>query len=203
MAGKNLFEITFEGTEELLKIAERRAKLLDANVRAAVGRTVLWGAARIAEDCPVDTGRLRASILGYLVQKYGLSVNGDPKAVAEGQSQSLTQFEGYVGRIGTNVEYATHVEYGHKVTGPKALTPKQRRYLFAVGILKGVNGGVNGRVVISNIHRRINKRAGIVSRVKGKGFFRRNLVLIDRYFQDQMREAIRYTEQDQAMPITF
>ena|GEM_PF-2277709 len=194
-----LFSITFKGVDELLKVAERRRKLLDANVRAAVARTVLWGAARIAEDCPVDTGRLRASILGYLVQKYGLSVEGDPAAIAEGQNQSLTQIEGYEGRIGTNVKYAVHQEYGFKATGPKELTPKQRRYLFAVGILKSVNG----KVVISNIHRRINKRAGMVSRVKGKGFFRRNLVLIDRYFQEQMREAIRHTEQDQLMPVTF
>ncbi len=198
-SGKNLFEITFKGTEELLMVAEQKAKLLDANVKAAVTRTVLWGAAKIAEDCPVDTGRLRASILGYLVHKYGLSVEGDPTAVAEGVNESVTWVDGYEGRIGTNVAYAIHQEYGFKATGPKQLTAKQRRYLFAVGILKSVNG----KVVISDVNRRINKRAGAVSRVKGKGFFRRNLVLINRYFQEQMQEAIKTTEEGRSLPVTF
>jgi len=197
--GRDLFNITFKGTEDLLRAAEKQKQLLDANVKAAVTRTVLWGAGRIAQDCPVDTGRLRASILGYLAQKYGLSIDGDLAAIAEGQSQSMTQVESYRGRIGTNVKYALPVEYGHKATGPKKLTDKQRRYLFAAGILKSVNG----KVVISNVNRRINKRAGLVSRVKGRGFFRRNLVLIDNYFQQQMKEAIRYTEIGRLMPVTF
>lgn len=109
---KGLFEITFKGVDELLKVAERRSKLLDANVRVAVARTVLWGAARIAEDCPVDTGRLRSSIMGYLAKKYGISLKGDAKAIAEGLQESVTEASGYDGRIGTNVEYALYQEYG-------------------------------------------------------------------------------------------
>jgi len=216
---KDLFNITFKGVDELIKVAERKAQLLDANVRNAVARTVLWGAGRIAEECPTDTGRLRASILGYLVHKYGLRVEGDPVAVADGISQSVTQINGYEGRIGTNVAYASHQEYGFNATGPKKLTDKQRRYLFAVGILQSKDGRVvpgtvtvlvrksgkitGGKTYIGGINKVINRRAGSVSHVKGKGFFRRNLVLIDQYFQEQMEEAIKATEEDRLIPVTF
>ena len=189
-SGKGLFEITFKGVDELLKVAERRHKLLDANVRQAVARTVLWGAARIAEECPVDTGRLRASILGYLAEKYGLSVEGDSTAIAEGQGQSLTQAEGYEGRIGTNVEYALLVDYNISGGKRKPLTPKQLRYLFYKGILKRGQG----KEVIYTYKRK---------KAAARGFFRNNIPVIDVYFQGQMREAIRYTERGALMPVTF
>lgn len=190
MSTKGLFNITFKGVDELLKVAERRHKLLDANVRAAVARTVLWGAARIAEECPVDTGRLRASILGYLIEKYGLSVEGDPAAISEGQEQSLTRIEGYEGRIGTNVEYALLVDYNISGKKKAKLTPKQLRYLFYKGILKRGQG----REVIYAYKR---KSAMI------RGFFRNNIPVIDVYFQGQMRMAIHFAECDKLMPVTF
>lgn len=189
-SGKGLFTITFKGVDELLRVAERQKQLLDANVRAAVARTVLWGAARIAEECPVDTGRLRASILGYLVQKYGLSVEGDSTAIAEGQEQSLTRVEGYEGRIGTNVAYAALVDYGLSGEKRKPLTRKQLRYLFYKGILKRGQG----KEVIYTYKR---KKAMI------RGFFRNNIPVIDVYFQGQMRRAIHCTECGELMPVTF
>ena len=194
-----LFEIKFEGVDELLKVSERRYQLLDANIKAAVTRTVLWGAGKISADAPIDTGRLRASILGELAQRYGIALNGDPAAIAEGINQSLTSLDvggaesGYEGKIGTAVEYAAYQEYGFTVN--KKLTEKQRRYLFAVGILKNVNG----KVVLT----RSRKTSGVGRSVPGRAFFRRNLILIDQYFQEQMREAIRYTNQDKQMPVTF
>ncbi len=200
---KDLFNITFKGVEEALEVAQKKAQLLDANIRNALARTVLWGAGEIAKSCPVDTGRLRSSILGYLVDKNpslaGLLNGGNAEAIASGKAESVTDIIGYEGRIGTNVKYAADVEYGHIVTGPKKLTPKQRRYLFAVGILKAVNG----RVIVTDVHQKINRRSGITNRIKGKGFFRKNLVLIDRYFHDQMKEAIEATEEDRLIPVTF
>ncbi len=198
---RDLFDITFKGVDEFQAAIEKRIQLVDANVKVAVIRTVLKGARMIAEDCPVDTGRLRSSILGYLAQKYNVSLKGDPQAIAAGLSESATEVSGYRGKIGTNVNYAAHVEYGHRATGPKKLTDKQRRYLFAAGILKSVNG----RVVVSNVNSRINRRAGLVSRVKGKGrgFFRRNLVLIDQLFQQQMQEALKAAEEGRLLPITY
>ena len=190
MSTKGLFEIKFKGVDELLKVAERRHKLLDANVRAAVARTVLWGAGRIAEECPVDTGRLRASILGYLIEKYGLSVEGDSTAISEGQGQSLTAIEGYEGRIGTNVEYALLVDYCISGRKKAKLTPKQLRYLFYKGILKRGQG----KEVIYTYKR---KKAMI------RGFFRNNIPVIDVYFQGQMRMAIHHAECDELMPVTF
>lgn len=189
---KGLFEITFKGVDELLRVAERRAKLLDANVRVAVARTVLWGAARIAEDCPVDTGRLRASILGYLVQKYGLTVDGsDPQAITEGLQESVTEANGYEGRIGTGVKYAVAVDYGRDPDKErKPLTVKQLRYLFAKGILER---GPNNTVIYKYFPKR----------QKSRGYFRNNIPLIDNYFQIQMREAIRFTERDELMRVTF
>lgn len=189
---KGLFEITFKGVDELIKVAERRAKLLDANVRVAVARTVLWGAKQIVEDCPVDTGRLRASILGYLAQKYGINIEGsDPKAISEGLEESKTETNGYEGRIGTGVKYAAIVDYGYRANeNRQPLTVKQLRYLFYKGILKR---GTGKEVIYTY------KPKG----TRGKGYFRNNIPLIDNYFQVQMREAIRFTEQDELMRVTF
>lgn len=192
MSNKGLFEITFKGVDELIKVAERRAKLLDANVRVAVARTVLWGAKRIVEDCPVDTGRLRASILGYLAQKYGINLGGsDPQAVTEGLQESITEVNGYEGRIGTGVKYAVAVDYGRDPDKErKPLTVKQLRYLFAKGILER---GPNNTVIYKYFPKRQMSR----------GYFRNNIPLIDNYFQIQMREAIRFTERDELMRVTF
>ena len=188
-----MFSITFRGVEELLQAQQRAAQLLDANIKVAVTRTVLWGAAKMAEDCPVDTGRLRSSILGYLAEQYGVNVDmpGDPQVIEEGKRESVTGVNGYAGLIGTNVKYAAAVDLGLDVSRTRApLTPKQLRYLFAVGILES---GPNGSVIYN-----YRPRAR-----RGRGFFRNNIPLIDNYFQRQMREAIAYSERGELMPVTF
>ena len=204
MANK-LFDIKFEGIDELIKLAETRAKLLKENVTAAVVDTTLFGINKIANDCSVDTGRLRASLTG----EFGDEAEVDVKRgkITEGKALSTTKIDmrNMEGTIGTNVEYALPVEYGHATSGPKKLTAKQLRYLFAVGILKTDKKGN----VVPNIHVRINRRADMkygVSikdkgryRVKGKGFFRKNIPLIDNHFNRKMNEAIDATGEGRSL----
>jgi hypothetical protein len=183
-----LFEIKFEGIEQIKKLSEEHMALLHVNAKTAVARTILLGIARIAGDCPVDTGRARASLAGDLAGDAGIALDGP--GAAEGVNQSLTAINGLEGRIGSNVEYILYLEYGHRATGPKKLTEKQRRYLFATGILKNIKG----KIVPGNIHTRINRRAGIGGgRVKGKGFFRKNIPILKRYFDQMMEEAVEAT----------
>ena len=190
--GDELFTITFKGVDELIRLAEQQKKLLDQNVAAAVARTVLWGAGRIAEDCPVDTGRLRSSILGYLAEKYGVQLIGTgPAAIQEGLAQSMTQVSGPHGVIGTNVKYAALVDLGFAGAQQRAkLTAKQLRYLFYKGILQR---GPNGTVIYTY------KRKG----TRSKGYFRNNVPLIDNYFQEQMKDAIAFTNRGELMPVSL
>lgn len=189
----NILEITFTDMEQLLELAKTQAQLLHDNVETAVANTVLLGVARIANDCPVDTGRARASIAGELADEAGVDLQGDPQAIAEGKRQSVTGFKGFEGRIGSNVEYILYLEYGHKTTGPKKLTRKQLAYLFAKGILKQDSSGEK------SIHLRINRRAGITGRVKGKGFFRRNIPILQNHFNQQMEMAIKATSEGRSL----
>ncbi len=202
---KKFVEIKFKGTDELIKLAEERCMLLKKNVETAVGRTVLLGVARIASDCPVDTGRLRASISGDFADLAGIDLSGDSQEIAEGRQQSTTGFSGMEGRIGTNVEYALYIEYGHKVTGPEKLTPKQLRYLFATGKLKVVktSGGKSFLVpgTKAGQHNRINRRAGISGRVKGKGMFRKNIPVLQRNLDQEMNKAIQATSEDKLLRV--
>ena len=204
MANK-LFDIKFEGIDELIELAETQAKLLKENTTAAVVDTTLFGINKIANDCPTDTGRLRASLTG----EFGNEAEVDliRGKIGDGKALSTTKIDmrNMEGTIGTNVEYALPVEYGHAATGPKKLTAKQLRYLFAVGILKADK---NGNVVPS-IHARINRRAGMkygVSitdrgryRVKGKGFFRKNVPLINTHFNRKMNEAVQATSDGRSL----
>lgn len=193
---ERLFDITFKGTRELLKLAENREKLLYENVAAAVAETTLYGIMLIANDTPVDTGRLRASIAGDYAMMAGIMLSRGK--ISEGKAQSRTKIDWRTleGRIGTNVEYALDVEFGHKTGGPRKLTAKQIRFLFATGILKAVKG----KVIPTNVHSRINRRAGTDrGRVKGKGYFRKNLPLINNFFQKKMQEAIIATSQDRKL----
>jgi len=144
MAQATLFDIRFEGLRQVQEQLERVQDLLEYNLRQAVARTVLWGAGKIAEDTPVDTGRLRASIGGDVIDT---SAGGDPKAVAEGRRESLTAIQDLLGVIGTNVRYAIYQEFGWQPRGPRKLTRKQLRYLFAVGILRTVKTAGGRRVV--------------------------------------------------------
>ncbi|MTI83439.1 MAG: hypothetical protein FH756_05915 [Firmicutes bacterium] len=103
---RKIFEIQFRGTEELIRLAERRSNLLAKNIETAVADTVLYGVTLIANDCPVDTGRLMASIAGDVADLVDIVLQGDPQAISEGKSDSATEIDGLWGRIGTNVEYA-------------------------------------------------------------------------------------------------
>lgn len=163
---QKLFEINFKGIEELQRLAEKQAELLRQNAESAVANTVLLGVARIANDCPVDTGRLQASVVGDLADVAGFAVLGEPQTVAEGKSQSVTGLNGLEGKIGTNVEYALYQEYGFSTRQSK--NPK-------------------------TVNKRINKRAGIRFRVRGKGFFRKNIPILKRHFNREMDKAIKAT----------
>ena len=65
--------------------AERMKELVD-KIQKGLQKAVLVVERQAKEDCPVDTGRLRASITS--------EVSGDE------------------GKVGTNVEYAADVEFG-------------------------------------------------------------------------------------------
>jgi len=158
---RKIFEISFKGTEELIDLVEKRSRLLAQNLETAVADTVLYGVTLIANDCPVDTGRLMASIAGDVADLVDIVLRGDPQAIQEGKSESTTDIDGLWGRIGTNVEYALYQEYG-----------------------------VGGREVGENPRSGAKIYAG---GFKGKGFFRKNLPLIDRHFKNRMQEALDAT----------
>lgn len=173
----DMFHISFRGIDEAIKASEKKAQLLNTNIQNAIARTVLWGATMIAEDCPVDTGRLKSSILGYLAEEYGIPVDGSNlSAIEAGKEQSTTSIGNHEGRIGTNVKYAMDVEYAHFATGRKKMSSKEKQFLYSLGMIK---------------------------KVSGRGFFRKNLALIDQYFQTQMDEAIQATSENRVMPVTY
>lgn len=215
-----LFDIEFQGLEQARAWIPWVQTLISTNLRAAVARTVLWGAGEIAEDTPVDTGILRASIGGQVVD------TAPGGKGAEGRRQSLTRIDGLMGVIGTAVKYAIYQEFGFTATGPKKLTPKQLRFLFAAGILRS---GPGGRVIrgpravtqtwykgnmrasdrkivreykITGVQDAINRRAGIRTHVKGKGFFRRNIPAIRAYFYAACQEAISLALQGKEMQVS-
>jgi HK97 gp10 family phage protein len=78
------------------------------DVKQAVERTRIDVQNEARRRAPVDTGRLRSSIVSR----------------AEGSGRSV----GYV--IGTNVNYAAAVEYG---TSPHVITPRNKRALYWPG----------------------------------------------------------------------
>lgn len=189
MANKATFlSIKFTGLPELKLLLLRQKQQLLFNIEAAVRDTVLYGIALIAKDTPVDTGRLRGSIGGELSELAGVSSEG-PDFEA-GKRKSLTRLnmrKGHVfaGRIGTNVEYALAVEYGHTVKGPSKLNRKQLAYLFATGKLTKDSAG---NVVLNYVR----KTSG---RSKGRGMFRKNAPLIRRYFNQAMARAVNHALQ--------
>jgi len=69
--------------------------------------------------CPYDTGRLRGSIT---FRTYNAQDAPKPPAKSgDGTNARPKKFEGY---IGTNVEYAAHVEYGTKRKGARSFLRK-------------------------------------------------------------------------------
>lgn len=109
---RKLFELTFKGTDELQKLARERLELLKKNAETAVANATLYGITKMANDCPVDTGRLRASLVGEFSNLVDVEMKRGE--ITEGKKQSATKidFRNMEGRIGTNVEYALFVEYG-------------------------------------------------------------------------------------------
>jgi hypothetical protein len=190
-----LIEIKFDGINELIELAETRAELLKENVTAAVAETTLFGINKIANDCPVDTGRLRASIAGEFASLAGVDLKRGKIGEGKGQSVTKIDFRHMEGRIGTNVEYALPVEYGHKTGGPNRrkvkLTKKQLRYLFAIGALKEVNGMV--------VPWKRSRTAFIARMVPGKGMFRNNIPIIETHFKNKMNEAITATREGRSL----
>jgi phage gpG-like protein len=79
-------------------------RLLEKEIRKRVAKLVFATHAHIVENTPVDTGRLRSSII---VEEKG---------------------EGFI--IGTNVEYAEFVEQGMQ---PTVIRPKNKQALFWKG----------------------------------------------------------------------
>lgn len=212
-----LFEIEFNGFKELQGRIIGLQDLLNHNLRAAVAETVLFGITRIALDTPVNTGLLKASIGGQILD------TGIGPGAGEGRRKSLTRISGLTGVIGTIVEYAVYQEFGFTATGPKHLTPKQLRFLFATGILKRGPGGravPGARDVTQTYYKRdlrdpmrkvvrtyrtaganvaINRRAGIRTHVKGRGFFRRNVPDIRQYFYEACQRAVTLALQGKEM----
>ena len=83
-------------SEEVLKALEKQIELGMRSIGAeAVGHAV--------DGCPVDTGRLRASLT------YATSENsGGGDSAPQGSPEKRSVY------VGTNVEYAIYNEYGHK-----------------------------------------------------------------------------------------
>jgi hypothetical protein len=178
---KKLLEMNYKGFEELQKLAAKQMQLLLLNAETAVANTVLFGVAITANDCPVDTGRARASLAGELADAAGVDIEGDPQAIAEGKSQSVTGFSGLEGHYGSNVEYILYLEYrGERITS-RELTAKQLRYLFATGILESDGEG--------GVKYNYQPRKG------SKGFFRNNLPRVQQHFNEEMDKAVKATKE--------
>lgn len=177
----NLYEVKYRGSDQVINNLKKTSAALTKNIGKVIAKSTLFGVTKISLDTPVDTGRARASVIG----DFNIPVMGNPLAVAEGRAASLTEVSSAQGKIGSNLSYILPLEMGHRTRGSKKLTPKQLRYLFAKGILQSRGGKVG-----PSIHSVINKRAGIGFRVKGVGMFRKNRPIIDKYFHDQMDNAI-------------
>lgn len=178
---RKLFELTFKGTDELQKLAQERLELLKKNTETAVADAVLFGVTKIANDCPVDTGRARASIAGEFADMVSVDLEGEPEEIAKGKSESVTDFSGMEGRIGSNVEYILLLEYFRERAYERKLTGKQIRYLFAKGILE--SDGQGG--VIYKYRRKKSPR----------GFFRKNLPVIQAHFNRVLDRAVKATSE--------
>lgn len=85
--------------------ALRRFRELGEKVETQAAAAVMQGArvlqAEAKRRCPVDTGLLRRSIAARVVR----------------------QGDDVVGQVGTNVHYAIHVEYGHRLGKGKRYIP--------------------------------------------------------------------------------
>lgn len=103
---------------------------------AALEAIGAMGEAFAKKECPVDTGRLRNSITHATKQFKGQGQYKDKKGNSYSDATAHTTPDGDAAYIGTNVEYASAVEYGdkavHKVGGAhflqKAATGHAQEY---------------------------------------------------------------------------
>jgi HK97 gp10 family phage protein len=113
-----MFEFNIKGMQEA---ADKVKKKVDPEkIKQAL---ILGGLAVEAEakrNCPVDTGRLRASISTNWDDSGMSSANVEaPAKPGDGVSQPNKGFGDIaVVRVGTNVEYATFIEYGTQSIPP-------------------------------------------------------------------------------------
>jgi len=101
------FYLKIEGLEELQARLRTASAQVHGELVGAMWRSVFTVERNVKMRTPVDTGRLRSSI-GSNVEALGGAVTG---------------------YIGTNVEYAPHVEFG---TGPHVIVPRRARCLHWV-----------------------------------------------------------------------
>jgi len=106
--------VKLTGSEAVMKLLRNKGdKINDAMVEAIThGAMAIIGDAK--KNCPVDTGRLRNSITSEIKKNSG----------------------SIVGKVGTNVKYAPHVEYGFK----KHLAPIGNEWLTKHGFPKSKKG---------------------------------------------------------------
>ena len=119
------FRLDIDGPEE--KLAER-AEEYQARLVKGIKRAGQQVAGEARKRAPVNTGHLRRSIRARLKEENGETVS----------------------KIGTNVDYAIHVEYGHRTRGGKSYVPG--RY-FLYGSLQSQKGNVL-RIITRALNRR-------------------------------------------------
>ena len=119
------FRLDIDGLEE--KLAER-AEEYQARLVKGIKRAGQQVAGEARKRAPVNTGHLRRSIRARLKEENGETVS----------------------KIGTNVDYAIHVEYGPRTRGGKSYVPG--RY-FLYGSLQSQKGNVL-RIITRALNRR-------------------------------------------------
>jgi hypothetical protein len=149
MAG---FGISTIGANVLIGFLRQKSPF-GAQIASGITNMALRAEALIKKSTPVDTGRLRSSI--------------------------TTQSDGMMSRIGTNVEYASFVEYGTHVMEPRHVEGTQARVLgkgpFAYAMEQLGEGAANTAkdvaADIENAFKALGSR-GFIPKLPGLGGFK-------------------------------
>ena len=99
-------EIEIEG-DRLAKALRNRVQRMAGGAPNAVGKAAQIVVRAAKQNAPKDTGLLRRSITSRIVEDGG----------------------DVVGQVGTNVHYAIHVEYGHRVRTKDINNPGKIKYV--------------------------------------------------------------------------